>query len=1140
MSHGGGDTHETCHDAKVRDRYAYEALEAFEFERLVQALASHEAGTAGTVVRTSHTKLENRLDARGAVDWLRVVLAQYELTIARSATRGARTCLLATNYTITGRQDDATSAALRRLLAERAERWGLESLRVWWRSDVDARLATAPLPVRLEFLRILPADEQYTTVELSKVLTESGHHRTVDLSGIGLTWVPDEVTRLTHLRHLDLSGNHLADLPATIGRLTSLKSLVLGHNRLTTLPPEIGELTDLEVLHLPHNALREVPPEIGRLGNLKELHLRDNRLTALPPEVGDLTRLEYLGLENNELTDLPSRTAGLTELVVLDLHNNRLAVVPPVVTALTSLHTLQLQGNELSELPPELGNLVHLRVLVLEDNRIAVLPGALGRLVEEGLIVKLDNNPLAEPLPEVIARGATALATYLGSLDGAVTQYEAKVLLVGEGNVGKTSLVAAILDAPFVENRPTTHGIEIRSLTMRHPDGHADMTVRTWDFGGQEVYRITHQFFFSHRALYLVVWNARQGHEQDEVEGWLRRIRLRVGPGVRTLVVATHCDERRPELDYPHLRQTFPHMLRGHFDIDSRTRTGIAELRTAVAEQVARLPHMGQLLNRRWIGARDEVLDLAEDEPQIAHNEFVTICRRHQLTDDEITTLAELLHDLGQIVYYGDDDGLRDTVVLNPEWLTKAIGYVLEDEPTRAAGGVLDHARLATIWRDTPDGFSYPPRFHPFFLRLMEKFDVSYRLEDGRHSLVAQLVGHDRPELPWDFDTPLPDGVRSLAFTCQLSEPAPGLMAWLTVRHHRATTGKHWRRGVFLRHPIAAYASEALLRLRTDRELFVEVRAPSPDMFFNVLRDSAEDLLRRRWPGLTYQLSIPCPARQRDGTPCTGRFPLDGLLRFRESGGIGHTCLQCVQTHDVPQLLTGFSLPSPDLQPALERLEHQVTGVAEGVDRLARFAADAAGSLNRVLKAIASEVKDCPRLFTLAAEEAKGWQRLRFGHRGYRLVLWCEHPGAWHAWPGATYRVQQPREWLVRVGPYANLVFKALRLVVPIAKDVAGLALGEEQFKQAQQELDLMRTLVEKLPGEGVGTRDLDARPAVTSVLTPAEGDALRALRVLLFSLDQTRGFGGLRRVHEPSGDFLWVCADHYRHYDPGLPAITG
>ena len=146
------------------------------------------------------------------------------------------------------------------------------------------------------------------------------------------------------------------------------------------------------------------------------------------------------------------------------------------------------------------------------------------------------------------------------------------------------------------------------------------------------------------------------------------------------------------------------------------------------------------------------------------------------------------MHDLGQIVYYSDDESLRDFVVLNPEWLTKAISYVLEDEPTRQADGLLDHARLAQIWEDRPGGPAYPARYHPYFLRLMEKFDVSYRLEDDPYrSLIAQLVPHGRPTLPWDTRTAPSGRIRRLTLVCQLSEPAPGLVAWLTVRHHRAS-----------------------------------------------------------------------------------------------------------------------------------------------------------------------------------------------------------------------------------------------------------------------------------------------------------------------------------------------------------------
>jgi hypothetical protein len=162
----------------------------------------------------------------------------------------------------------------------------------------------------------------------------------------------------------------------------------------------------------------------------------------------------------------------------------------------------------------------------------------------------------------------------------------------------------------------------------------------------------------------------------------------------------------------------------------------------------------------------------------------------------------------------------------------------------------------------------------------------------------------------------------------------------------------------------------------------------------------------------------------------------------------------------------------------------------------------------------------------------------------YQLLLWCEHPSQWHPWPAASYHLRQPKEWLVQISPYANLVFKTLQLVVPIAGAIAGVALSEDQLKHAQHELELMKTLVDALPqisAEPFGAESWE--PGAESwephsQLTAAEGEALRGLRVLLFEHDRMRSFGGLRRVQAPSGDLLWVCAKHYSEYDPGLPSI--
>ena len=191
---------------------------------------------------------------------------------------------------------------------------------------------------------------------------------------------------------------------------------------------------------------------------------------------------------------------------------------------------------------------------------------------------------------------------------------------------------------------------------------------------------------------------------------------------------------------------------------------------------------MGQLVSPRWVAAREDILARGKAEPQIWYEQFAAICQQHGLTEPETSTLAKLMHDLGLIIYYSDDEGLRDIVVLNPEWLTKAISYVLEDEATRQAGGHPGpRAAQADLARPRR---GYDPRYHPYFLRLMEKFDISYRIEgDETHSLVAQLVPLQRPSLPWqqaqrapsgnpDADADLPD-VRARARPDPMADRPP-------------------------------------------------------------------------------------------------------------------------------------------------------------------------------------------------------------------------------------------------------------------------------------------------------------------------------------------------------------------------------
>lgn len=920
---------------------------------------------------------------------------------------------------------------------------------------------------------------------------------------------------LTSQSELNLERKDLRELPSDLARCSQLRILRLGGNYLSELDARLlVGLENLEVLDLSVNEIAQFPSSLSRLPRLRHLNLNRNHIEGLLRFPSGLTNLEELDLCANGVERVESSLSRLSGLKRLALRSNLLRQLPAELGRLTKLQELDLGDNYKCLPPPEIRNLKALHTLSLTGNALEELPAYFGGL-NEGVSLLLDDNPWAEPLPELIKRGALDLLEYLRSLDDALENYEGKLLLVGEGNVGKTTLVKTLQGEAFVEGRATTHGIEISALDLQHPElPEVSIRLRAWDFGGQEVYRITHQFFFSPRAVYLLVWRPREGQEENAVAAWIQRILLRIRREAKLVIVASHAEERQPELDLPALRRLAGPMLSAAVAVDSRTGLGIPELRLLLSSQAAALPQMGERLSSRWVSAREDLL--ARPDFQVARAEFDAVCAFHRLPVEAVDTFAKLLNDVGYIVYFPEDEGLRDIVVLQPEWLTKAIGLVLEDSGTRAADGVLAHGRLRSIWsRD-----EYPTSLHPYFLRLMEKFDVSYRIPDTDSSLVAQLVPLDEPDgAVEDFWALSESGVPSLCLICQLSEPAPGLMAWLTVRTHRFSKGQHWRSGVLLQHDRSD--SRAFFRMVEPQRLILDVVGAAPNLFFQVLRDTLEYLCQSRWQGLKYALLTACPTRTPEGR-CSGTFTIKSLERYSSRGHREILCHECLEEHSIAALATGFGLSASSVS---EQLSEILTLAKQTKLALS----DQAASVRTVVRAIGEEVTDCPRLFTLTPKDRLTWTPKAFATRAYQLQLWCEEPAAQHP-VGSSYDFFVPRDWLEQVGPYLRLLTKTLQLAAPAAGALMGLPGGLED--SGEKHFQFIKTFADIMEPAG---NSVDGAP---SGLTNAEGAGLRAYRHQLLALDPQRVFAGLRRVLSPTGDYLWLCSSHYPSYDPGLPKL--
>ena len=246
--------------------------------------------------------------------------------------------------------------------------------------------------------------------------------------------------------------------------------------------------------------------------------------------------------------------------------------------------------------------------------------------------------------------------------------------------------------------------------------------------------------------------------------------------------------------------------------------------------------------------------------------------------------------------------------------------------------------------------------------------------------------------------------------------------------------------------------------------------------------------------------------------------------------------MSCDEAPGISALLTGFTPQSTSLTAQLERMNNRLAAITSGVAGVRDQAAQIADTVRRVHRVVSTEVADCPRLFTLIPVPARLGARVHEDH--YRLTLWCEHPGDEHPWNPATYTLDVPKEWFTRIAPYARLVCQTLQLVVPLAGAVAAAAVPAVQRTSTQNDLKIMTTLVGDLPAIADQHDEKDLT-TFSGQLTTAEGAALRALRAGIFERDRQRAFGGLHRVETAAGDLLWVCQNHYREYDPGLPKLS-
>ena len=500
-----------------------------------------------------------------------------------------------------------------------------------------------------------------------------------------------------------------------------------------------------------------MPKELGQLSNLTKLALDHNQLTEVPKELGQLSNLMELSLDYNQLTVVPAFIETLTELGRLDIVDTELEAIPEFLWKLTKLQTLLLHENEQLGIPDEI----------------------LGPTYEQV------NNGTTAANPEDI------LNYYFRVKADYKTLNEAKLILVGFGFVGKTSLINRLIYQNFDPECHKTQGIQITQwpIQLQEQDSNPeDIIQHVCDFGGQEIMHSTHQFFLPERSLYLLVLNGRQGHEDADAEYWLELIQS-FGGNSPVIIVLNKIKEQPFDVNRLALQQKFPN-IRDFIQTDCETEVGLDTLRTVIERETDRLEHLRDPFPASWTKIKNRLSTMSKN--YISFEKYRDICEEDGEPERQAQNyLAVHLHSLGIALNYKDDNRLRDTHVLNPHWVTNGIYKLLNDHELTASNGELEIDCLNRLL----DSKDYPKARHDFLLGLMRKFELCFPFqEDDKRYLIPDLLDKQQPEAASQFEP-----AECLNFRYEYPILPEGLLPRFIVRTHVLSDHQlRWRTGVIL------------------------------------------------------------------------------------------------------------------------------------------------------------------------------------------------------------------------------------------------------------------------------------------------------------------------------------------------------
>ncbi len=551
--------------------------------------------------------------------------------------------------------------------------------------------------------------------------------------------------QMINLSYLHIGHNEISNIEG-VTHLTNLRKLNICDNKITDIEA-LSNLKRLETLEAWGNNIRYIKP-LESLNSLREIHISDNK-------INDTDTFRKL----NQLENVSISSVGLRDVSDLIYFEN--------------LQYLNIAFNEITDLEPlvkpYLRSRNYKRTLSFSNNPI------------EDNTIYIEGNPLVSPPIEVTKQGSEAVITYFEEkgkkrykIKGSIVKNldiplnEVRVIFLGQGQTGKTTLKKQLLGLPIPEIETQTDGIDIDVWQPQELDG---IKLRLWDFGGQEIQHSVHKLFLQDNCVYVLLLNKRQDQQSDgNLIYWLNHIRS-FGKNSPVLIVENFIDtvngvnenstpEQLAELGgvRNEIKQRY-HAESAPLDyvgISAKKGYNLETFKQKLYRWAKEENNRG-LYSPRWLAAKNQVEERITGGTELgglARNNYITKetfdleCEQVEVVDpDAQDTILGVMLRLGVAFYFKKSENRKNWLVLNPEWVTVGIYSLILHPKVKELNGRLLRSDLEEILVNedshsffSKKNYSYSEDELGYLLGLMQDYELCYTPNQNEFFLPTGFV----------------------------------------------------------------------------------------------------------------------------------------------------------------------------------------------------------------------------------------------------------------------------------------------------------------------------------------------------------------------------------------------------------------